>query len=235
MKSRRQFAKRSERKDTKHTLATSKSQAVDIPNGTSWAMRSERVGGGYVVTMDGTEHYVGRWDLIIAHPPCTYLSNVATRSHSLRMTPLEKINERTLKRIEAMQFFMQFCFADCDRIAIENPIGVMNTAYRLPDQTISPYMFASGLDDGENYVTKATCLWLKGLPKLQTVNLKKPNNAEIFGVSPQGKAFTWEERLDRSGGASKARSKTFAGVAEAMAEQWGSIEGKEVYYQDTLF
>lgn len=115
-------------------------------------------------TMDRKWHFIERWDLIVAHPPCTYLTNVATRQHSIKCTPLEKINSRTVKRIKSMDFFMQFVNADCDRIAIENPVGVMNTCYRKPDQIISPYMFAESINDTENYVTKATCLWLKGLP-----------------------------------------------------------------------
>ena len=158
--------------------------------------------------------------MIIAFPPCTYLTNVATRHHSLNCTTLEKINGRTAKRIEAMAFFMAMANADCDKIAIENPIGVMNTCYRKPDQTISPYMFASGKDDKENYVTKATCLWLKNLPLLRTNNIEKPNNREMFGVFPSGKTKVWEDQLCRAGGASLARSKTFPGVAHAMATQW---------------
>lgn len=152
-------------------------------------------------TMDGKMHCQGtRWDLIIAHPPCTYISNCATRSHSLRMTALEKINARTALRIEAMDFFMRFVNAECDHIAIENPVGVMNTCYRSPDQIIDPYMFAESESDAENYVTKATCLWLKNLPVLKTNGLPKPDNAKIFGLRPNGRAFTWEEKLCRAGG-----------------------------------
>lgn len=173
-------------------------------------------------TVDGAEHCIaGKWDMIVAFPPCTYLTNVATRSHSLNCTPLNKINERTSTRISAMHFFMEFANADCDRIAIENPVGVMNTCYRKPDQVISPYMFAESDTDTANYVTKATCLWLKCLPPLKTNNLSKPNNREIFGALPSGKAKTWEDSLCRAGGASLVRSKTFPGIARAMAEQWG--------------
>ena len=172
-------------------------------------------------TMDGERHVFDKWDLIVAHPPCTYLTNVATRQHSIKCTPLEKINSRTVKRIKSMDFFMQFVNADCDRIAIENPVGVMNTCYRKPDQIISPYMFAESINDTENYVTKATCLWLKGLPPLVTNSLPKPNNKEPFGVLPSGKAKTWEDSVCRSGGAEKIRSKTFWGIARAIAEQWG--------------
>lgn len=173
-------------------------------------------------TMDGVEYCVKKWDLIIAHPPCTYLSMVATRHHSLKCTPLEKINARTLKRIEAMAFFMQFANADCDRIAVENPRGVMNTAYRQPDQTIQPYMFAESTEDSENYVTKATCLWLKGLPPLVSNSLPPFDNVATFGRHPNGKARTWE--AVQQGGTRRAgiRSKTFPGIAAAMAEQWGT-------------
>ena len=180
-------------------------------------------------TMDGTNHTQGgRWDLIIAFPPCTYLTNVATRSHSIECTTLEKINRRTLDRIDGMAFFMQMADADCDRIAIENPVGVMNTCYRKADQIIHPYMFAESADDKENYVTKATCLWLKNLPTLATNSLPKPNNKELFGVLPSGKAKTWEDSLCRAGGASLARSKTFPGIASAMADQWGDLYNCEI-------
>ena len=177
-------------------------------------------GGIKFSTMDRQTHIVYRWDLIIAHPPCTYLSNVATRHHSLNCTSLDKINDRTFKRVEAMQFFLNIANSDCDRIAIENPIGVMNTAYRKPDQIIHPYFFAKGENDTENYVTKATCLWLKGLKPLTYKELPKPDNKRLFGVMPSGKAKTWEDSLCRAGGADKARSKTFPGIAKAMAEQW---------------
>ena len=135
--------------------------------------------------------------MIIAFPPCTYLTNVATKYHSLKCASLEAINRRTLERIGAMGFFMKFATADCERIAIENPVGVMNTCYRSPDQIINPYQFAQGPDDAENYVTKTTCLWLKGLPPLRTNDLPKPDNAERFGRYPSGKARTWEEVQDR--------------------------------------
>ena len=175
--------------------------------------------GGQFTTMDGVEHSVNAWDCVIAFPPCTYLTMVATRHHSLKFTPLEKINKRTLNRIEGMEFFMQFANADCTHIAIENPIGIMNTAYRKPDQVINPYQFAESAEDSENYVTKSTCLWLKGLPVLRTNNLPKPDNAKLFGLHPSGKARNWEET--RTGNRSKERSKTFSGVALNMAQQWG--------------
>lgn len=175
-------------------------------------------------TCDGKKHtIVGKWDLLIAHPPCTFLSNVATRSFSLKCTPAEKVVKRWEDRAKAAVFFMQFALADCDHIAVENPIGFMSAAYRKADQIIHPYMFAESEGDTENYVTKATCLWLKGLPLLIGTGLRKPNNKELYGVFPTGKVRTWEDSLCRKGGAAKVRSKTFPGIAKAMAEQWGGI------------
>lgn len=173
--------------------------------------------GGVLKLQSGEKIEISHWDLIIAHPPCTYLSNVTTRHHSLKLTPVNQINARTLSRISSMEFFMRFVFADCEKIAIENPIGIMNSAYRQPDQIIHPYMFAESESD-EEYVTKATCLWLKGLKPLETNSLPKPDNRKMYGVLPSGKARTWEDTYSRKG---SVRSKTFTGIARAFAEQWG--------------
>lgn len=178
----------------------------------------EAIRGGTITTCDGVHHDIGKWDLLIVHPPCTYLSNVATRHFSLRCTPAEKVTARWEERAKGAVFFMQFLSANAERIAIEKPVGFMNTAYRKPDQIIHPYMFAASTEDTENYVTKATCLWLFNLPKLQENGLPKPNNAELYGRMPSGKARMWEDTYSRSG---KVRSKTFPGIAKAMAEQWG--------------
>lgn len=176
-------------------------------------------------TMDGVYHEINsKWDLIIAHPPCTYLSNVATRHHSLRCTSLDKINSRTFKRIEAMQLFMNIVNADCERIAIENPVGVMNTAYRKPDQIIHPYYFAKDTQDIENYQKKCTCMWLKGLRPLERTNNLEPPGP--YGYTRSGKPINFEEAHGKIPGLecdtddAKARSKTFPGIAKAMAEQW---------------
>lgn len=176
-------------------------------------------GGQMFKTADGSAHNIDKWDLIIAHPPCTYLSNAATRSHSLKGATLEQINARTQKRIQAQDFFMKFANVNCDRVAIENPVGVMNTVYRKPDQIIEPYQFAESEEDTENYVTKRTCLWLKGLNELKKNDLPKPDNAKLYGRHPSGKARCWEEMV--KGDRSTVRSKTFRGIAKAMAEQWG--------------
>ena len=177
-------------------------------------------GGQMFKTEDGSTHNIDKCDLIIAHPPCTYLGNAATRSYSTKRNTIEQINERTAKRIQAQEFFMKFANANCERVAIENPVGVMNTVYRKPDQIIEPYQFAESEDDKENYVTKRTCLWLKGLKPLQGNSLDKPNNAELFGKHPNGKARCWNE-MQWQKSRSIVRSKTFQGIAKAMAEQWG--------------
>nr|DAY32312.1 MAG TPA: Cytosine specific methyltransferase [Caudoviricetes sp.] len=175
------------------------------------------------MTEDGINHSIDtEWDLIIAHPPCTYLSNAATRSHSLKGASLEDINKRTEKRIQAQEFFMRFANVNCDKVVIENPVGVMSTVYRRPDQIIEPYQFAESEDDKENYVTKRTCLWLKGLKPLRTNDLPKPDNAKMYGRWSNGKAGCWHE-VQGQKSKSTVRSKTFEGIAKAMAEQWGDI------------
>ena len=98
-------------------------------------------------TMDGCTHTHTKWDLLIAHPPCTYLSNVATRHFSLNHTPAEKVVKRWEERAKGSIFFMQFMLADVQMIAVENPVGFMNGAYRKPDQIIQPYMFAESEEE----------------------------------------------------------------------------------------
>lgn len=166
--------------------------------------------GGQWIIIDG------RWDLIIAHPPCTYLTTAATQCHSTKVYTKEQIAQRTQKRIEAMQFFMFFVNANCDKIAIENPTGVMNTCFRKPDQTVQPYYFAESKDDVVNYATKKTGLWLKGLPELQ-YSCDLPNPMDDAPTWANGKKKNWTE----SNHGSVNRSKTFPGIAKAMAEQWG--------------
>lgn len=160
---------------------------------------------------------VDGWDLVIAHPPCTYLSHVNTRGHSKKQTTENRIIGNTLERINAMDFFMRIMTCNSPRIAVENPVGVMNSVYRQPDQIIEPYQFCEDVSDSE-YVTKRTCLWLKNLPLLQGNQLPRPNNKEKYGVYSSGKTKTWEDCAVRT---SKERSKTFKGIAKAMAEQWG--------------
>ena len=166
--------------------------------------------GGRFTTMDGINHSVGKWDMLIAHPPCTYLSNAGAR----HLFAGHKLNaERYSKGMEAKEFFMRFLDADIPRIAVENPVP--SRVYCLPayTQTIQPY------EHGHPY-TKRTCLWLKNLPNLQPTNVVQP----IGTYCPSGSYS--HNHADRYRGMftrdrAKNRSKTFPGIAFAMAEQWG--------------
>ena len=157
---------------------------------------------------------VGQWDLIIAHPPCTYLTVTGNRWFN-REVYGEKAVQRERDREDAINFFMAFANAQCERIAIENPVGIISTTWRKPDQIVQPYMF------GDPY-EKKTCLWLKGLPLLTPVNEVEPPPRVVFdsGKSmPQWYADAWKlPKAERA----KLRSKTFPGLAYAMADQWGT-------------
>lgn len=123
------------------------------------------------------------------------------------------------EKCKAIVFFLRFIFADCDSIAVENPIGCMSTLYRKPDQVVHPYYFAEQEDD-ENCVRKATCLWLKGLEPLRYEIKHKPRVIEY--KNGKGTDSPWHMNtmgLPREERA-KLRSKTFSGIAKAMAEQW---------------
>lgn len=173
-------------------------------------------------TQDGAIQDVvtwSKWDMIIAFPPCTYLTVTGNRWFDIEKYG-EKAIQRHKDREEAVQFFMAFANADCDRIAIENPIGHMSTSYRKPDQIVYPYYFAESEDD-ENCERKATCLWLKNLPLLKYEI--KYNPRVITYKNGKGTDSPWHmdtmslPKKERA----KARSKTFPGIARAMAEQWG--------------
>lgn len=161
----------------------------------------------------------GKWDMIIAFPPCTYLTSAGMRHYSLRCNSAEKVAERIREREKAVDFFMAFVGADCDRYAIENPVGYMNTHWRKPDQIIHPYFFG---DDAK----KRTCLWLNGLPRLEPTDmLPEPQPMYICqGERCRGKKIGWCEGIRGIRGGqkerSRARSKTFPGIARAMAGQW---------------
>lgn len=167
--------------------------------------------------MDGTKHTVpGRWDMLIAFPPCTHLAASGARWFA------EK--QRDFRQQRAVAFFMHFALADCDRIAVENPIGIMSNVYTKPTQIIQPYEFG-------HTTRKATCLWLHGLPKLEPTEIVEPEIVEYkcksgkvarFGkgigqaVDENGKKYGFNDPMT-----AKLRSKTFPGIAKAMAEQWG--------------
>ena len=151
-----------------------------------------------------------KWDLIIAHPPCTYLTVTGNRWFD-EETYGQKAIKRKQMREEAAEFFMAFANADCQRIAIENPVGYMGTRYRKCDQTIQPYQFGDAFE-------KLTCLWLKGLPHLVPTNIvQPPERQKIKGGKSMPEWYSNAPKSDRA----KIRSKTFPGIARAMAEQWG--------------
>lgn len=164
-------------------------------------------------TQDDTIHEIkGKWDLIVAHPPCTYLTNAG----ACRMYPQKgKIDpNRFAKAMEAKKFFMAFLNADCEKICIENPIPLSVVELPKKTQAIHPYEF------GHPY-TKKTYLWLKGLPNLVPTNIVEPvgpyvcGNAEIWKKQAAKGVVYGKEK------SAKHRSKTFEGIARAMAEQWG--------------
>ena len=156
----------------------------------------------------------GKWDLIIAHPPCTYMSKAGARW--MYPTAGNISQERLAKAMKAKEFFLKILNADCDRIAIENPRPLKVVELPKPSQVIQPYQF------GHPY-SKATCLWLKGLPPLEPTEVLteyKPFCPSNTGGVTRGQSYN-------KGGAIRAaddcvnRSKTFDGIAKAMAEQWG--------------
>ena len=153
------------------------------------------------MTMDGATHRIdGKWDLLIAHPPCTELCSSGQRWFT------EGIKSYDLQR-KAIAFFYKFAMADCDRIAIENPVGIMSTAYRKPDCIINPWQFG-------HPEQKKTCLWLKNLPVL----LETDNVYDFMMTLPaKERAKIWYMGSNHG----KERSKTYPGIAKAMAEQWG--------------
>lgn len=148
------------------------------------------------------------WDMIIAFPPCTHLAVSGAAWFA------EKRKDG--RQQQGIDFFMLFANAKCERMAIENPVGIMSSKWRKPDQIIQPWMF------GEEF-SKKTCLWLKELPKLEPTNIVEKGEqvkyksgksmpkwyADAFGLPPEERA--------------RVRSKTFPGIAQAMATQWGSL------------
>lgn len=150
---------------------------------------------------DVTKHIGDGWDLMIAHPPCTYLSNMSNCR--------AKEAGRMEGRKRAMQFFMAMVDAPIAHIAVENPRGFPERDYRRADQIIQPYHFG-------HPESKATCLWLKNLPRLTPTKIVNPNR--------KWDGRRWRTWVDtHTTHTSKRRSVTFHGIAEAMAEQWGRI------------
>ncbi len=162
-------------------------------------------------TMDGVEHEInGRWDMIIAHPPCTYLSNAGARW----LYAGGRLNqERYAHGLKAKEFFMSFINAKCSLIAVENPIP--SSVYELPEYTqiVQPYEY------GHPW-SKKTCLWLKGLKPLKPTDVLLDYKPFCSSGSYSGTHDPRYKGASRKGGSAKSRSKTFPGIARAMAEQW---------------
>ena len=167
-------------------------------------------------TMDGEIHdevAAGVWDLIIAHPPCTFLTCTGNRWFKEEYGMKASIRKESRKA--AIEFFMAFTKVNCKAMAIENPVGCMSTQYRKPDQIIQPYHF------GDPY-RKTTCLWLKNLPPLMPTDIIVGNIVSwVSGGSKDSKGNN-RKNCGMTFRDSKTRSKTFEGIASAMAEQWGS-------------
>lgn len=171
-------------------------------------------------TMGGERHSIaGRWDMIIAFPPCTYLSNAGACRLYPKKGQLDM--ERYKKGLQAKEFFLKFLNADCNRIAVENPVS--SSVFEMPKHTqeIQPYQFN---DDGTHPYTKKTRLWLRGLPILISTT------PDCNPVGPYVPAGTGRKNSEKYGAAkrgedAKNRAKTFSGIARAMAEQWaGPVE-----------
>jgi site-specific DNA-cytosine methylase len=139
-----------------------------------------------------------RWDMIIGFPPCTHLAVSGARWF--------KEKQKDGRQQQSIEFFMRLINAPCDKIAIENPISIMSTYYRKPDQIIQPFWF------GDPY-KKTTCLWLKNLPKLNATNVINPKIITYKDGSKFSSDYGWSTN--------KNRSKTYQGIANAMANQWG--------------
>lgn len=166
----------------------------------------------------------GNWDLMIAHPPCTYLASSGAKWYyhpNDKELPIEerrphpKFPNRAKDREEGANFFLALANADVKRIAVENPVGIMSTRFRKPDQIVQPYFFGDS-------ATKSTCLWLKNLPKLEPTNMV--SKGEFVVLSSGKKLPKWySDALTTAKTTAERRtlrSKTFPGFAKAMAEQW---------------
>lgn len=162
---------------------------------------------------DVTELLLQSWDLIIAFPPCTHLSSAGA--------PSWKQKQLDGRQQEGIDFFMRFVNANCKLVAVENPSGIMSSKYRKPDQIINPFQFGDAF-------RKRTCLWLKNLPVLKPTNIVVPkyhftSNSTRGGVLKDGTRRKSNLPIFKPWDSGKQRSKTFQGIADAMADQWGAF------------
>ncbi len=163
----------------------------------------------YHIQGDVLERLNEGWDMMIAHPPCTYLSNAGLHY-------ITGDSGRGIKVAEAVHFFLQLYNAKVPLIAVENPVGYMSTHFRKPDQIVQPFWFGEA-------ERKATCLWLKGLPKLVPTDMVgiKPKGTVTRKTGPKaGKKYNY---YFHNGKNAHERSRTFQSIANAMAEQWGKL------------
>lgn len=147
---------------------------------------------------------------MIAHPPCTFLTVAANKW--MKPEFADRFPDRPQQREEAISFFLAMMNAPVSKIAVENPIGVISSRYRKPDQVIQPWMFGHG-------ETKATCLWLKGLPRLVPTHI----DGDMFAPETPAEREQRLHKLPPSPTRWMERSKTFQGIADAMAAQWGNV------------
>ena len=180
-------------------VASDESQAVTIEmrrlGHEAYSCDIEPCSGGHPewhLQVDALELLKMKWDMILAFPPCTHLAVSGARYFEQK--------RKDGRQQAAIDFFMRFANADCPKIAIENPVGIMSSVWRKPDQIIQPWQFGHG-------ETKKTCLWLKGIPLLVPTNIVDGREQRIWKMPPS------EDRA-------KNRAKTFPGIARAMAEQW---------------
>jgi len=180
--------------------------------------------GSVLDILDGGD-WVEKWDMMIAHPPCTYLTVTGNKwfYHPDDKGPMDerrphpKFPNRREQREEAFEFFMELANAPIDKIAIENPVGIVSSRWRKPEQITCPTNFG-------HKEPKKTCLWLKGLPVLKPTEVMEPE----YHTTKSGKRMPkWYAYADKSKGQAhraKIRSATFQGLADAMANQWGTNE-----------
>lgn len=169
-------------------------------------------GHNYFQTCDHEMHEGGNWDLLIAHPPCTYMSAAGACRMYPKAGHIDK--ERFALAMEAKEFFLELLNADCPRICIENPRPLKCVGLPAETQRIQPYEY------GEPW-SKLTYLWLKGLPELVPTKIVDDYKPYVSCGTSRNKGNPDKAGMSRRGGAQKVRSKTFPGIAKAMAEQWG--------------
>lgn len=169
-----------------------------------------------------------QWEMMIAHPPCTFLAVSGARWYYhpedkdmpfKNRRPHPRFPNRANDRDEALEFFIKLCEAPIEKIAVENPVGIVNTKYKKPTQTVHPWMFG-------DEASKATCLWLKNLPKLEPTNVVGKGERVILS---SGKSLPkwYSDALTKAKTPAERRtlrSKTFEGMARAMAEQWTIVK-----------